>query len=397
MIEQILKPEVQKFIKEHENQDPFSLSLRYKEIFDIPVKLIAAQIAARQKAKGKLPEWYDAQGIIFPPLISMEQCSSEATAKYKAELLSDSSLADLTGGAGVDTYYLGKKRTQIYYVEQNHELATITENNLTHLGVDNLQVLKETAEKFLSNLSHNVDNFYIDPARRNENDGKVFRFEDCTPDVITLLPDLLSKCNKKIMIKASPMLDIDLAIKDLKYVTEVHIVAVENECKEVLYLVEKGTKNDIKLVTVNIKKKGEREIFTFTKAEEGAATAPLSTPKNYLYEPNSAILKSGAFNIIALKHNVDKLHQHTHLYTSSTYVDNFPGRTFKVLKVVSYNKKVIAELLPQKKANITVRNFPEDVKTIRKKLGLKDGGDLYLLAFTDVNNEKKIAITQKVL
>lgn len=393
MLKSILAPEVQQFIKDHEKDDPFALSLKHKEVCGLPIKVISEQIAAKQKAKTKLPEWYEAEGIIFPPLISMEQCSSEITAIYKASLLSGTSIADLTGGAGVDTFYFSQKFTEVHYVEQNAELAEITSHNFTKLNTKNIECYNQKAEDFLSETG-DIDNFYIDPARRDKNAKKVFRFEDCTPDVKELMPLLLQK-SKQVMIKASPMLDINLAINDLKYVQTIHIVSVDNECKEVLYLLTEQQNLNPEIVTINLRKNGETEIMTFFKSEEEEANAPVSLPQQFLYEPNASILKGGAFNVLTQKYNVDKLHQHTHLYTSDALVGNFPGRSFIILGIVPYNKKAVAALVAEKKANITIRNFPDAVNTVRKKLNLKEGGKKYLFAFTDAEGNRKIAVTTK--
>lgn len=393
MVKNILAPEVQQFIKDHEKDDPFALSLKHKEVCGIPIKIISEQIAARQKARTKLPEWYETEDIIFPPLISMEQCSSETTARYKTSLLSGTSIADLTGGAGVDTFYFSQIFTEVHYVEQNAELAEITSHNFFKLNAKHIQCYNKKAEDFLSD-SGNVDNFYIDPARRDDNAKKVFRFEDCTPDVKELLPMLLQK-SKQVMIKASPMLDINLSVNDLQHVQAIHIVSVDNECKEVLYLLTEQQNLNPEIVTINLRKNGETETMIFFKSEEGEANATISLPRQYLYEPNASILKGGAFNILTQKYNVDKLHQHTHLYTSDTLVDNFPGRCFIVLEVVPYNKKAVAAVVAEKKANIAIRNFPDSVNTVRKKLNLKEGGEKYLFAFTDAEGNRKIAVTKK--
>lgn len=395
ILSQLLQPDVQQFIKTHEKDDPFSLSLRFKDVSGVAIKIIAEQIAAKQKAKTKLPEWYATEGIIFPPLLSMEQCSSEVTAKYKSQLFQGRSLADLTGGAGVDTCYLAKNYSQVHYVEQYAGLAETTAHNFKVLNVDNCKIHITSAETFLEQLHENVDNFYIDPARRDDHAQKVFRFADCTPNVINLLPILLAK-GKQVIIKASPMLDIDQALNELDHVRQIHVISVDNECKEVLYIIDNEQIDDVDMFTVNLKKNDMKEFFTYKKREESLVKASYAPPLKFLYEPNTSILKAGAFQIISLKYNVDKLHQHTHLYTSTNYVDNFPGRKFRIIDVLPYNKKIISKTLGEKKANITARNFPDDVKTIRKKLGLTDGGNKYLFAFTDIENEKRVAVTEKV-
>ncbi|GAA0892189.1 SAM-dependent methyltransferase [Fulvivirga kasyanovii] len=389
----LLKPEVQQFIKAHEKDDPVTLILKHKEVHGVSIKLIAAQITARQKAKTKLPEWYAAQSIIFPPTISMEQCSSEITAKYKASIISGNSVIDLTGGAGVDTYYLSKSFEKATYIEQNEELASITSDNLRSLGATNIVCKNDKAENFLKHTSK-VDVIYLDPARRDEHAQRVFRFGDCEPNVTEILPDLMARANT-VLIKASPMLDIESSVQDLRFVQEIHIVSVENECKEVLYLLRQPEIDNPVIHTVNIRKNGERQRFSFHRSSEMNATAEYGLPDKFLYEPNSAILKAGAFKSIAQAYNIKKLHAHTHLYTSSAENTDFPGRRFRIIDVVPYNKKTVAAYLPGKKANVSARNFPDEVQVIKKKLGLKDGGNLYLFAFTDKEENKRIAITQR--
>lgn len=392
-MKELLKPEIQQFIKAHEKDDPVTLILKHKEVYGVSMKLIAAQITARQKAKTKLPEWYASESVIFPPTISMEQCSSEITAKYKASIISGNSLIDLTGGAGVDTYYLSKSFEKTTYIEQNEELASITSDNLRSLGATNIVCKNDKAENFLKHASK-VDVIYLDPARRDEHAQRVFRFGDCEPNVTEILPDLMSRANT-VLVKASPMLDTESSVQDLRFVHEIHIVSVENECKEVLYLLRQHEENNPLIHTVNIRKGGARQSFSFRKSSEVNATVEYGLPDKFLYEPNSAILKAGAFKSIAQAYDIKKLHAHTHLYTSSTENTDFPGRRFSIINVVPYNKKAVAAYLPGKKANISARNFPDEVSAIKKKLGLKDGGNIYLFAFTDKEENKRIAITER--
>lgn len=393
LMKDLLKPEIQQFIKAHEKDDPVTLILKHKEVYGVSMKLIAAQITARQKAKTKLPEWYASESVIFPPTISMEQCSSEITAKYKASIISGNSLIDLTGGAGVDTYYLSKSFEKTTYIEQNEELASITSDNLRSLGATNIVCKNDKAENFLKHASK-VDVIYLDPARRDEHAQRVFRFGDCEPNVTEILPDLMSRANT-VLVKASPMLDTESSVQDLRFVHEIHIVSVENECKEVLYLLRQHEENNPLIHTVNIRKGGARQSFSFRKSSEVNATVEYGLPDKFLYEPNSAILKAGAFKSIAQAYDIKKLHAHTHLYTSSTENTDFPGRRFSIINVVPYNKKAVAAYLPGKKANISARNFPDEVPAIKKKLGLKDGGNIYLFAFTDKEENKRIAITER--
>ncbi|MGB3586935.1 MAG: hypothetical protein WBA23_10365 [Tunicatimonas sp.] len=386
------QPYVQQFIREHESDDPFQLTLQTKRYPDIPIQLVAQQIQARKKAKGKLPEWYQTKGIIFPSQLAMEQCSSEATAKYKSSLVSGKTMVDLTGGAGVDTYYLSQSFKQADYVEQNPQLAAIEQHNFSQLGTSSVQTHVSDAATFLSSVN-SVDLIYLDPARRNDANQKVFRLSDCSPDVTQLLPYLLKKA-KQVMVKTSPMLDINQAAEDLGSVVEIHVVAVNNECKEVLYLLSATAKELPKITATDIT--SGIAPLVFTRQEEAEATIAFAEPQRFIYEPNAAILKAGAFRMIAQQWNLAKLHPNTHLYTSEKLVADFPGRIFKLEAVLSYRKKEVQAHVPDKKANITTRNFGDPVTIVRKKLGLKEGGDVYLLATRTRANERIILLTRKI-
>ncbi|MEM8567018.1 MAG: RsmD family RNA methyltransferase [Bacteroidota bacterium] len=390
MIDKLLSQKIQSFILEHENEDPFQLSLKYKEVNGVPIRLISEQIAGRQKAKSKLPTWGKTKGIVYPPKLSMEQCSSEVAAMYKASIVNGNSFVDLTGGAGVDSWALSQSFEKGHYVEQDEDLAILAELNLSVLKRQNVEVHNSTAEDYLNSVSGNVDCIYIDPARRDENQNRVFRLEDCTPNVIQLLPQLKGK-GDQFLIKTSPMMDIDLAISSLERVDEVHVVAIENDCKEVLYLISKTQGKDVKLSMVNFKK-GQMERLDSTIREIGTSHAGFSKPLKYMYEPNAAILKAGAFAFVSEKFSVKKLHKHTHLYTSSQLLPEFPGRVFIIEQLLPYSKKEIKRAIPNGKANISTRNFRDDVATMRKKTGIKDGGELYLFGFTDINEIQRVAL-----
>ncbi|MEL7001518.1 MAG: class I SAM-dependent methyltransferase [Bacteroidota bacterium] len=395
MIEKLFNKRVRKFIDENEFADPFSLALKYKEIDGADISIIIDQIKGRAIAKKKLPLWHSKTDVVYPPKISLEQCSSQETGLYKASLVSGKTIVDLTGGAGVDLYFLSQNFDKAFYIERNYDLLQVSEHNFSVLKADNVQCFNSTSETFLSNFSKEADVIYLDPARRATSGKKVFQLEDCEPNVIEMLPMLLSK-GKKVLIKTSPMLDVSSGLKNLRNVKEVHIVSVENECKELLYLIsDKAEGPNIK--TVNIKRNGQNQCFNFMLENEAEAHLNVfSKPLNYLYEPNASILKSGAFKLISQHFDVMKLHPNTHLYTSKTLVDNFPGRTFEIKEITKYNKKEIAKALPDKKANIAARNFPEEVSQIRKRMKISDGGEIYLFACTGFENEKMIIITKKL-
>lgn len=421
MIEVLSRLEVQQFIRDHEHHDPFQLVLQASKYPDMPIKAIAEQIRARQKAKNKLPEWYQQEGIIFPALLSVEQCSSETTARYKSTLISGESLVDLTGGAGVDTYYMSQPFAHTDYVEQHKELAAVTKHNfgvlqagkdvrqniisdgfnrvgdrpiaVTPDDVGNISIHNMQAEQFLQGMDKPVDCIFIDPARRDEHASKVFKLEDCTPDVVALKDTLLAKA-QNVLIKTSPMLDIDAAVGDLQKVHQIHVIAVNNECKEVIYWLKNITEEP-EVITINFQG-NQQQFFQLSKSHEATAEVSFSAPLEYLYEPNVAVLKAGAFKSVAQAYGLFKLHPHTHLYTSSQLVSDFPGRIFRCEAVSAYNRKEVQKALPVKKANLTVRNFPASVQQARKKLSLSDGGAYYLFLCT-FDDKPQVIITQKIL
>lgn len=396
MINKIKSPEIQEFIKLHQHDDIAMLMLNSSKYSHLPIKEIVKQIQSRQKAKQKLSEWYQHRDIIFPPPLSIEQSSSEITAKFKAKLVAGNSLIDLTGGTGIDTYYFSKVFNRVAYVEKNPLLCELAHYNFSVFSTK-IKVNNQGAREFLSAMQERVDLIYLDPARRDDRHNKVFLLQDCEPDVVGLQNEMLSKADR-IMIKTSPMLDINLADSALEHVKIVYIVAVGNEVKEVLYLLEKDYSGQVEIIAVNLNKNdGEvEEEFSFFKQEEQQAKSNFSLPLKYIYEPNSAVLKAGAFKLPGQRFNLAKLHLHSHLYTGDQLVP-FPGRTFECFAVVPCNKKAVLPHLPEKKANITTRNFPDSVQTIRKKTGIKEGGSIFLFATTNMEDKLVVLICKKVL
>ena len=386
----ILQPKVQQYIQEHLKSEITKLILKGSPFQEISVQELANQIIAKQKSIQKLPTWFSMDNIYYPPKLSIEQTSSEITAKYKASLISGDAIIDITGGFGVDAYYFSKQFKQVTHCEINEELSEIVKYNYQQLKVDNIETFAGSGFDFLKQTSHQFDCIYIDPSRRSDVKGKVFLLKDCQP-YIPLKIDFFFTKAKQILIKVSPILDISNTINDLKNVKEVHVVAVNNEVKELLFLLEKDYKATIKIKTVNLKKEVIQE-FTFNFDEK--ATSKYSEPLTYLYEPNSAILKSGGFHQISEQLNVFKLQQHSHLYTSENRID-FPGRVFKIEHKIPYDKKTLRKLLPEKKANITSRNFPKSVAQFRKETKLKDGGNTYIFLTTNLKNKQILVICKK--
>ncbi len=382
----ILKSGPQEFIHKNWNTDILSLLLKNPIFEGVSQQELVEQLEAKKKCQKKLPTWFTTLGIYYPNKLNIEQASSERTAMYKTRLVKGTTLLDMTGGIGIDSYYFSKKIERVTHCELNTNLSEIAAHNFSTLGASNCTFIAQDGIQFLETQHQEFDWIYIDPSRRPHHKGKVFRLEDCEPNVILHL-NLLFKHTNEILIKASPLLDLTNAIRTLSNVSQIHIVAIENEVKEVLLLLTKNYESNVKVVTINIKKEKE-EHFEFLYEQE-MPLLEYEMPQNYLYEPNAAILKSGGFNKIPEHYQVKKLAVHSHLYTSEQNVE-FPGRVFKIEEVIAYSKKNMKRFL-RTKANVTTRNFPEAVALLRKKYQIQDGGECYLF-FTQDNTKNKIVI-----
>lgn len=382
----------QQFIEQHLSENVHDLALKTAPP-GVDISMALQQISARQLLAKKVPSWAQNGQLRFPAHLTLEQCSSEETARYKASLVSGNKMVDLTGGLGVDCYFLAQQFRSVYYVDNNPDLVKIVKHNFAILN-STIAVYNADAEVFLSQLSF-VDVIYIDPARRDIKGEKTVFIQDCTPDVSFLQETLLNKA-QHVLIKLSPMLDISLALSTLNHVKEVHVVSVDNECKELLFLLERNYTDETTIYAVNLPQNNQVP-FSFNIAQEKALTIDYSVePQRYLYEPHAALLKAGAFKLIATKLQVKKLHVNSHLYTSEEIVDDFPGRTFRILHWAIFNKQVGKQLLSGiTHSNITVRNFPLSVKELRKRLKLKDGGMYYLFATTLADNQKVLILCEK--
>lgn len=379
------------FIRENLNADVPTLALK-KAPVGTDVSLALRQIAARQLLQKKVPQWAENEDLLFPVHLSIEQCSSEAAAKYKAGLLDGHTFADLTGGLGIDTFYISQHFQQTDYVEMQTELCDLARHNFAILKAD-VKVLNETAEDYLKRCEPK-DCIFIDPARRDEHGRKTISISDCTPDVAAL-QDLLRQKAKRVLIKLSPMLDISKALEELCHVKEVHVVAVANECKELDFIMERDYQGEVHFVCVNLMT--NQQELCFTMAEERNSTTRLADGvMKYLYEPNPALMKAGCFKLLTACFDVYKLHRNSNLYTSDRLILDFPGRVFEVQDWAPYNKKVKSTLLADvKKASIAVRNFPLSVAELRKNLKIADGDENYVFATTLKGEEKIIILTKK--
>lgn len=394
-----LSPELKSFIREHLNDDTDRLLLAASRFPGIDVTWATRQILARRQLKDKLPYWYTLDDLIYPSRLSAEQCSSEQTALYKQALLKGNSFCDLTGGLGVDCYYFSQKARIATYVERFPEYCEAARNNFTILQAEHIRVINADAREVASSLQ--ADTFYIDPARRSTNNKRAFALADYEPDILQLKPILLEHSGR-LIIKISPMADLGETLRLLPETREIHILSSKNECKELLFLLETpvfySQQEKVKIFAINLQPGINAPAFTFNLQEE--KDSPLITTdtlNTYLYEPHTALLKSGAFKLIAVRYGLYKLHRHSHLYTSPQLIPDFPGRCFIVDETFEFSGKLLKQISRQvSKANLTVRNFPLSVAELRARSGIKEGGDVYLFATTLANEKKVLVKTHKI-
>lgn len=386
-LNRITRPEVQEFIVSNENTDVQALLLSRREILGLPPSWIATQIQGRRKAKEKLPLWYRTPGIVYPPSISLEQCSSELTAKYKQQLVHGHHAADLTGGFGVDAFFVSQSFPQLEYIEPELSLLELVRHNHLRLGADHISYHGQTAEDFLKNSKEAFDLIYVDPSRR-QGSRKVYRLGDCTPDVVALKTELLRK-GLHLMIKASPLLDLKQVQRELGVIDQFIVLSVENEVKEIIiHLKRHPDRHQPTIHAVELSKTGEPTPLAFTWEQEKTAKSTYSPPQAFLYEPHAAILKSGAFKLVGERFELDKLGPDTHLYTSEEQKPEFPGRIFRVIEHVTLHSR-LHEQFENGYANILTRNHPLSVEEILRKTGLREGGQQYLIC---TRAEKPIAL-----
>lgn len=403
------------FIHTHYREDVRTLALQAHRYPSVDMPAAITQISGWQIAKEKIPTWAKNENILYPVHLSLEQCSSEVTARYKTEVIDHllktkqrnseenntsvviNTFTDLTGGFGIDCAFLSSRFRKATYVERQQVLCEIARHNFPALGLNHISVCHEDSVHHLQMMDP-VDWIFIDPARRDGHGGKTIAINECEPNVIALEELLLEKASY-ILVKLSPMLDLTLALHELKHVQAAHIVSVNNECKEFLLILGHETNlssEEIPIHCVNLTALQKAQDLLFTRQQEKKHLCPYtSTLKAYLYEPNASILKAGAFRSVSSIYNVEKLHPNSHLYTSNEYIPDFPGRKFRIIGSSSLNKKELKKLIgTEKKANLTVRNFPASVAELRKRLKLAEGGDMYLFA-TTLADEKKLLIACK--
>lgn len=387
----LLSAEIQEFINSSLQANISKLALSKNPFPEVDWKEIINQIVSKNKSQHKLPTWFNTDNIYYPASISIEQTSSEITAKYKSELISGTSLIDLTGGFGVDDYYFSKKFERVIHCERNVALSEMVQHNYGVLNVNNITCLAQNSTEVIEQSENAFDWIYIDPSRRSDVKGKVFLLKDCLPNVPENLSLYFSK-SQSILIKTAPILDITAGCMELENIKSIHIVAIENEVKEILWLLEKGYDAKIELFAVNIQKE-KIDCNAFILGEH--TPARFSLPQEFLYEPNAPLLKSGGVDYLCDALHITKLHPHSHLFTHSEVID-FPGRRFSINEVIPFKKENLKKQLEGKKMNITTRNFPLTVEEIRKKYKIADGGTVYAFFTTNINNEKIVLICTKI-
>ena len=394
------------FIREYRERDIRQLALQANRFPDVDMPYALDQIQGWQIARRKLPKWAACDGVIFPPHLSMEQCSSEPTAQYKLNLAMEwaervghaSRMTDLTGGFGVDFSFTSCAFAAATYVERNEQLCHIVEHNLPLLSLNNATVVCADAVEYLSTVEPQTM-LFLDPARRDEHGAKTVMLADCTPDVVQLLPKLLEK-SRFTMLKLSPMLDWHKAVDDLQgTVREVHIVSVGGECKELLLVLSMVVESELKVYCADLSiASAPSSLFVYTPGSSAPVVNSKFKTQNskFVHEPNASIMKAGCFDELAAAYGVSPVSRNSHLFLSDEPVEGFPGRSFVVERVTTMNKSELRKaLVGIEKANIATRNFPLTVAELRKRLKIKDGGDVYIFATTTAEGEHLLLISRK--
>jgi 16S rRNA G966 N2-methylase RsmD len=388
----LLKQEVIDFLKQNENEKVYDVALKKSPFVGVSSKDLAQQLFGMQVAKHKFPKLYSLNTILYPPKLNLEQSSSETTSRYKAGLVNkNAKVLDITGGFGADCIAFAQKTSSVTYCEIQTGIFEYAKHNFKALYFairpicnDGIEFLKETTDEF--------DVIFVDPSRRDEHLRKVFRLEECSPNLIEHFSLIKSK-TKRAIVKLSPLVDVDYCLNHIKHLSEIHIVAVKNEVKELLLVLDFSAKeNDVRFHVVNLETNHQKVEFS---VEALKLQQDISTPDKYLYEPHSGLMKSGAFGFISEQFQIKAIAQHTHLFTSTHLID-FPGRRFEIIKIVKPNKKEIRKTIGTLKANISCRNFPLKPEQVKKKFGMIDGGMFYVFFTTDNENKKIVIICKKI-
>lgn len=366
------------FVQGHLDEDPALLLFKYLGKVDFDLKLAVQQIAAKQKTAKKLPSWTSDPRVIFPASISLEQCSSEITAREKSKNRSGNLMIDLTGGFGVDFFYLSKNFKKGVYCERQLDLFQIVKQNLDMLSPEKFDFVNGDGLEFLKETQYHFDLLYADPARRGTANQKLYKLQDCEPNVVEAW-DLMKLKSDQILLKVSPMLDISQAWNELPEIQKITILSVKNEVKELILFWQKDiVSNDKEIEVLDLQ--GSFPVFRFQKSEEQHASSSYSEVRKYLIEPQSGILKAGAFKLFGERYSLHKIAQNSHLYTSDTLPKEIPARVFEVLEEIQQPKKELKTRFPSGKVNVIARNYSLGAEELKKKFGLRDGGNDFLIA-----------------
>lgn len=392
----INNPEIRQLLAAHENDDPAKLALKWAGKTEIPSNFLLTQIKARQKAKWKIPTWYNCKSIVYPDSTALEQCSSEVTAKIKAVGYDDLKVVDLTGGLGIDSWALSKKAKSILYVEPILERYELAQHNFKALGITNVNFLNSTAENAVNQLADNeFDAVYLDPSRRDQHQRRAFRLADLQPNVLEMLPELL-RIGKNVLIKVGPMLDIQEAIKDFKGAEKIGIVSVKDECKELLFHIGRENNSLNPMIECFEFQKTEPIKFSFLLDDEKNTELKIGAVSNYIYDPYAAIIKAGAFKTLSNKFDVCSLHANTHVYTSNNLIEDFPGKIYKVESILNYDLKKIKSLITNDEATLIFRNFPMKSEDVIKKIKLKSSNNTFLFFVTLHDKSTAVILCSKL-
>ncbi|WP_293916003.1 MULTISPECIES: class I SAM-dependent methyltransferase [unclassified Sphingobacterium] len=389
----ILQKEVQHFLQDNSKVSPSAIALKKSPFVAVSSAELATQLDGRQRIARKLPKWANTPGIYFPEKLNLEQSSSEQTAAFKCRLIKpDTALLDMTGGFGIDSYFFASKARQVTYCEINTALSEIVQHNFQTLGVNNVKFVATDAVTYLEQQPDNsLDYIYIDPSRR-VNTRKVFLLTDCEPNIADLQTLFFTKANT-IISKIAPLMDISTALTSLQYVKDVYVISVDNDCKELLFVQEKGFEGEPEIHSVRLFQGTEQQL-TFTYEQERQETNNYSTALTYLYDPDVAITKAGAFKTVGKQYQLQKLHSSTHLYTSTELETSFPGRMFSVTNVLPYSAFKKADY--PKQANIIAKNFPDKPEELRKRWKIKDGGEQFLFFTQDHDNNYIVIMASRL-
>ena len=392
MNNKLLAKAVQEYISANLNADVNQIALAKSPFEGITSAELATQITAKKKSEKKLPTWFHTENIYYPPVLSIEQTSSEITAKYKSKLAKGDALIDITGGFGIDSYYFSQKVKTVTHCEINPELSAIAQHDAQALHATNIEFKAVDGIAYIKNSDTTFDTIYVDPARRAEK-GKVFMLKDCTPDIAGNLDILLEK-SSRIIVKTAPLLDISAGLTELSQVSEIHIVSIKNECKELLWVIDKNYSEDTKIIAVTLNN-GIEKYFPFHRSSSNGSAqfAESLNIDDYLYEPDAALLKSGAFNLIGTTYNLLKLHPQTQLFTADVIKRDFPGRIFKIEAILNTGELKKETNL---KGNVIVRNYPAKPEDLVKKYKIKSDQEQFLI-FTKIANGENVILKASII